>query len=207
MSLHAGNLFGALRIGKELLWETDGDFDLIALDDSHEELISRFNKLLSFLSGGDSKVEDGFYFSVKPAEDGKEWYASILRDKVDFQLNARSAIDPRTRGKPPHAFNISVLYEGVPVFMNGFQNPWQGIRSAPGHDYRRLYLSQQKWTPNRHHVRSVECRGYDNKLNTSIVCLPPCNLMSYQMDHSYCDILPPRLQEELSLRDIGTENV
>ena len=213
LSLHAGNLFGALRIEKELLWETDGDFDLVAFDDGHEGLVKRFGKLLAFLGGRDGSAggkhssstssDSPYHFEVKPAEDGKPWYASILRGAVDFQLNARSVLDPRTRGKPPHVHNVSVLYEGARVFVNGFQNPWQGVRSAPGHDYRRLYLAQQKWTPNRHRAKSIECSSSsggngNGNVTTAHLCMPPCNALRYRLDRGYCDAVPPDLQWRLS---------
>lgn len=185
LSVHAGNLFGALRFNKELLWETDGDLNLVALKASHTELIERFNRLLTALEGYRYPGSSEPIFTVRRSSDGKPWYASVLLgNKVDIQLNARSAADPLTRGKPPHHHNVTILYNGVRVGINGFQNPWQGVRSAPGHEYGRLYLSMQKWTTQRRSSKALHCKATGGVL--ARWCLPDCNSMRSKADHNYC---------------------
>ena len=172
ISLHHGNLFGALRMGVELLWETDGDLDLIAFDDTHGEMMSRFENLKK------QAEKDGFEVKVTYPE--KPWYTSFLKDKTDFQLNARSVLDPKTRGKPPHMHNVSVMYQGHRCYVNGFQNPWQSIRTDPGHDYRDHYLAQQGWVLHFTNA-SVACGVPGHP-----ACLPTCNHRHHLLDHNYC---------------------
>ncbi|CUG87954.1 leishmanolysin-like protein, putative [Bodo saltans] len=174
VSLHHGNLFGALRFGAELLWETDGDFDFVSFDDSHDAMMQRWQSFISYVT-----THAGFETKVPYPE--KPWYVNFLRDKTDFQLNVRGIHSEFTRGRPPHIHNISVYYQGYRTYMNGFQNPWQGIRADPGHDYRRRYLTQQGW------VLAFTKKAISCKVEGHPSCLPPCGDPAFQSRHQFCD--------------------
>ena len=197
ISVHHGNLFGALRYQEELLWETDGDFDLICHHCSHSELMERFNKLVKIASANPSqtffgdknnnnnnhgiKVKGGAFETIMTYPE-KPWYIAFKKEKTDFQLNARSPLSKQTRGKPlPQLHNVTVPYQGRQVHMNGFANPWRGIRSDPGHDYRDLYLAQQGWV--LHFTKSsVSCSVEGHN-----ACLPNCQRAQWFLfDHEYC---------------------
>lgn len=172
ISLHHGNLFGALRIHSELFWETDGDIDFVAFNLSHAQLIDRYEKLQAHATANG--------FTIETTYPEKPWYVSFKKDKTDFQVNARSVLDPLTRGKPPQKHEISIAYQGRNVFMNGFKNPWRGIRADPGHDYRNLYLAQQGWV--LHFTKkSVSCLVPHHD-----ACLPDCNRREWKLDHNFC---------------------
>jgi len=182
ISVHHGNLFGALRFGTELLWETDGDFDMIAFGASHEELLTRWSELQ-----GQAK-KDGFI--VKTKDPQKPWYTTFARDRTDFQLNARSTTDRLTRGKPPQIHNLSLAYQGYLVHVNGFQNPWEGIQLDPGHDYREQFLAMQGWVTG-FTTASIACKEPGHN-----ACLPECNDPFHLLDHSYCtDEVSPMLRD------------
>lgn len=174
ISLHHGNLFGALRMGVELLWETDGDIDFVSFDDSHEEMMQRWEAFTQYVAS-----HAGFEVKVNYPE--KPWYVSLLRDKTDFQVNVRGMKSEFTRGRPPHIHNVSLYYQGFRVYVNGFQNPWVGVRSDPGHDYRRTYLSQQGWVLN-FAKSSISC-----KIPGHPACLPDCADSTLTSDHNRCD--------------------
>jgi hypothetical protein len=184
ISLHHGNLFGAMRFGTELLWETDGDLDLIAFGVSHDELMTRWEALQA------KAQEDGW--TVRTTYPEKPWYTSFYHDRTDFQMNARSTIDVLTRGRPPQIHNLTVRYQGYLVHVNGFQNPWEGIKSDPGHDYRDMYLAQQGWVPG-FTSDAIKCKEPDHN-----ACLPECNDPFRRLDHNLCtdDI-------HIALRDPG----
>eukprot|EP01064_Diplonema_japonicum_P028815 TRINITY_DN4517_c0_g1_i1.p1 TRINITY_DN4517_c0_g1~~TRINITY_DN4517_c0_g1_i1.p1 ORF type:complete len:632 (+),score=80.58 TRINITY_DN4517_c0_g1_i1:178-1896(+) len=171
VSVHHGNLFGAMRMGTELLWETDGDFDLVAFNLTNDQLIERGQAVYNVLRS------KGFTIKFPHR---KLSYANVLKDKTDFQISLRSPKDPLTAGKPPHVHTVSVMYQGRKVFVNGFDNPWKGIRADKGHDYREHYLAQQPWV--LHFTNeSIHCKGgYHN------ACLPPCASPSWITDHNYC---------------------
>ena len=172
ISLHHGNLFGALRFSEELLWETDGDIDFIAFNATHEELIDRMERLVA------EAKKVGFEIKLNYPE--KPWYVQFLRDKTDFQINGRSVLDEATRGRPPQRHNVTVWYQGRRVFVNGFQNPWRSVRLDPGHDYRDAYLAQQGWV--LHFTKNaVSC-----KVDGHNACLPDCNQLPWQLDHGRC---------------------
>jgi hypothetical protein len=81
--------------------------------------------------------------------------------------------------------------------MNGFANPWRGIRSDPGHDYRGRYLAQQGWV--LHFTKdSVSCRAEGHN-----ACLPNCNDPLWRLDHNYCsdEGLRQRLRNPLLFYD------
>lgn len=174
ISVHHGNLFGALRFQEELLWETDGDFDLICHTCSHTELMDRMNKLVRVAGG--SKFETVITYPEKP------WYVAFKKEKTDFQLNARSPLSKQTRGKPiPQKHNVSVSYQGRLVHMNGFASPWRSVREDPGHDYRDLYLAQQGWV--LHFTKNSVACGIEGHN----ACLPDCrNPEHFLFDHEYC---------------------
>ena len=172
VSVHHGNLFGALRYQEELLWETDGDFDLIGLRSTHDDLMARMERLVA------RAREKGFEIVVTYPE--KPWYVAFKRDKTDFQINARSPLSAQTRGKPAQVHNVTVPYQGRGVFMNGFGNPWRSVRTDPGHDYRELYLAQQGWV--LHFTKnSVACaiEGHN-------ACVPDCRSAQRVVDHDLC---------------------
>ena len=172
VSVHHGNLFGALRMGEELLWETDGDFDLVSFNYTNAQLISKGQKLV------DKLHENGF--SVRMPHMGKLTYLNVLKNKTDFQISLRSTNDPNTAGKPPHQHTVLLRYQGRDVYVNGFSNPWKGIKSDKGHDYREQYLAQQPWV--LHFTsESIGCKGGFHN-----ACLPPCNSPTWRMDHNYC---------------------
>lgn len=171
VSVHHGNLFGALRIQEELLWETDGDFDLIGHRSSHNDLLDRMKKLVA------AAEKRGFEIVITYPE--KPWYIAFKRDggRTDFQINARSPRSTQTRGKPPQEHNVTISYQGRRVFMNGFANPWKSVRLDPGHDYRELYLAQQGWV--LHFTKdSVSCgvEGHN-------ACLPDCRASAAKQDY------------------------
>jgi hypothetical protein len=174
VSLHHGNLFGALRFGAELLWETDGDFDLISFDDTHDTMMQRWQAFIAYVT-----THAGFETKVPYPE--KPWYVNFLRDKTDFQMNVRGVHSEFTRGRPPHIHNVTVYYQGYRAYVNGFQNPWQGIRSDPGHDYRRRYLTQQGW------VLAFTKKSISCKIVGHPSCLPPCGDPAFQSRHQFCD--------------------
>ncbi|KAJ9449439.1 hypothetical protein DIPPA_31892 [Diplonema papillatum] len=172
VSVHHGNLFGAMRMGEELLWETDGDFDLIGFNLTGEQLIARGAALTDLLK------QEGFSVT---APHRKPTYLNVLRNKTDFQISLRSPKDPSTAGKPPHEHTLSVAYQGRRVFVNGFQNPFRGIRADKGHDYRDHYLAQQPWV--LHFTKnSIGCKTgtWHN------ACLPSCMNPSWVLDHNFC---------------------
>jgi hypothetical protein len=173
VSLHHGNLFGALRLNSELLWETDGDFDFVAFNATHEQMMARWAALIKYATAAG--------FAIKVTYPEKPWYVAFTRDKTDFQLNARSPLDPQTRGRPPQVHNVTVAYQGRKAFVNGFQNPWRGIRADPGHDYRDRYLAQQGWVL-AFTKKSVSCGVPGHN-----ACLPPCNRRGNVLDHGRCD--------------------
>ena len=191
ISLHHGNLFGALRMGQELLWETDGDIDFISFDDSHDEMMARWDAFLQH-----AQTHAGFEVKVTYPE--KPWYVSLLRDKTDFQVNCRGVKSELTRGKPPQVHNLTVWYQGVRSYVNGFQNPWKEIRSDPGHDYRVQYLAQQGWVLN-FAKQSIGCFVSDAQSGAAAgnvtegafahnACLPPCNDPFNIADHNLCSL-------------------
>jgi hypothetical protein len=178
VSLHHGNLFGALRTGSELLWDTDGDIDFIGFDDSHDEMMQRWDKFLSYLSES----------------------AEIQRNESELQISVRGPKSPQTRGRPAQIHNVSVYYQGFRVYVNGFRNPWQSIRSDPGHDYRRRYLTMQGWVP-EFTRKSVQCYALNGTHNA---CLPPCNTPEWLADSNFCSPVGDAdalLSDELWLRD------
>jgi hypothetical protein len=185
VSLHHGNLFGALRMNDELLWETDGDIDFISFDDSHGEMMTRWDAFLQH-------IQTHAGFEVKVTYPEKPWYVSLLRDKTDFQVNCRGVLSEQTRGKPPQVHNITVWYQGVRCFVNGFQNPWQSVRSDPGHDYRGQYLAQQGWVLN-FAKQSIGCllqneSSGGNGAFAHNACLPSCNDPLNIADHNFCSL-------------------
>eukprot|EP01062_Namystynia_karyoxenos_P057669 TRINITY_DN487_c0_g4_i1.p1 TRINITY_DN487_c0_g4~~TRINITY_DN487_c0_g4_i1.p1 ORF type:complete len:706 (+),score=236.34 TRINITY_DN487_c0_g4_i1:72-2120(+) len=182
VSVHHGNLFGALRLGAELLWETDGDLDFVSFNLTNAQLQERARALVEELRRRG--------YGVKVPHPAKPWYINLLRNKTDFQISLRSTRDPRTAGKPPHVHTVSLLYQGRRVFVNGFSNPWRGIRADPGHDYREHYLAQQGWV--LHFTdESVNCK--DGSHNA---CLPPCNSWAWRLDHNYCtDSIEPNYRD------------
>ena len=171
VSIHHGNLFGAMRMGEELFWETDGDIDLVSFNLTNQQLVQRGTELISKLK------EVGFSVTMPHH---KMTYLNVLRNKTDFQISLRSTKDPMTAGKPPHHHRIHVLYQGRKVYVNGFQNPWYGIKADKGHDYREHYLAQQPWV--LHFTKeSISCvAGFHN------ACLPPCSSQDWIRDHNYC---------------------
>eukprot|EP00759_Apiculatamorpha_spiralis_P042420 PhF_6_TR40492/c1_g1_i1/m.60567 len=172
ISLHHGNLFGALRFGTELLWETDGDIDMVAFGLTHDELMGRWLALQA------KAKEDGW--TTRTTYPEKPWYTSFYHERTDFQMNARSTADPLTRGRPPHIHNLTILYQGYAVHVNGFQNPWEGVRADPGHDYRDHYLAQQGWVPG-FTQDSIGCKEPEHN-----ACLPNCNDPYRRLDHNWC---------------------
>lgn len=176
VSLHHGNLFGALRFQEELLWETDGDFDLIAHEASHSELMSRFAKLIKLASSKQVGFETVMTYPEKP------WYVAFKKEKTDFQINARSPLSKQTRGKPiAQVHNVSIPYQGRLTHVNGFANPWASVRSDPGHDYRDLYLAQQGWV--LHFTKNSVACGVEGHN----ACLPDCRSPEkYLFDHEFC---------------------
>ena len=93
-----------------------------------------------------------------------------------------------------------MYYQGFRVYVNGFQNPWQSIRSDPGHDYRRRYLTMQGWVP-EFTRKSVQCYALNGTHNA---CLPPCNTPEWLADSNFCSPVGDAdalLSDELWLRD------
>eukprot|EP01060_Flectonema_neradi_P015090 TRINITY_DN21773_c0_g1_i1.p1 TRINITY_DN21773_c0_g1~~TRINITY_DN21773_c0_g1_i1.p1 ORF type:complete len:645 (+),score=101.28 TRINITY_DN21773_c0_g1_i1:58-1992(+) len=177
VSIHHGNLFGAMRMGEELFWETDGDIDLVSFNLTNPQLVERGRELIE-------KLKSVGFSVTMPHR--KMTYLNVLRNKTDFQISLRSTKDPMTAGKPPHKHRIHVLYQGRKVYVNGFQNPWYGIKADKGHDYREQYLAQQPWV--LHFTKdSISCiAGFHN------ACLPPCSSPEWIADHNYCsDVIDP----------------
>ena len=173
VSLHHGNLFGALRLGEELLWEQDGDFDLVSFNYTGPELRAAGDRLVARLRS------DGYH--VEMPRHGLVTYLNVYRNKTDFQINLRSPRDSATAGKPPHRHKRFLMYSGRKVYMNGFANPWRGVRADKGHDYGDQYLQQQPWVQT-HTSKAIGCKKgvYHN------ACLPQCNDAEWMQDHEYC---------------------